>query len=54
MDVMQGDHIVKHFGFNFEDALHLEAALGFDGVEGILGYPAEAAVGFGGGASQIS
>ena len=54
MDVMQGDHIVKHFGFNFEDALHLKAALGFDGVEGILGYSAEAAVGFGGGASQIS
>ena len=54
MDVIQGDYVVKHFGFNLEDALHLEAALGFDGVEGILGYPAEAAVGFGGGASQIS
>ena len=50
---MQGDYVVKHFGFNLEDALHLEASFGLDGGEGLLGYAAQAAIGFGGGDLHI-
>ena len=44
----EGDHVVAHLGFDFEDALHLEAGLRLDGVESLLGHATEPAVGFGG------
>ena len=44
----EGNDVVAHLGFNFEDALHLEAGLGLDGVEGLLGHAAKPAIGFGG------
>ena len=44
----EGDHVVAHLGFDFEDALHLEAGLRLDGVESLLGHATEPAVSFGG------
>ena len=49
----EGDHVVAHLGFNLEDALQLEAGLGLDRVEGILGHTAETAVGLSGGNLHI-
>ena len=49
----EGDHVVAHLGFDLEDALHLEAGLGLDRVQGLLGHAAEPAVGFGGGDLHI-
>ena len=44
----EGDHVVPHFGFDFENALHLETGFGLNCVQGLLRHSSEAAIGFSG------